>query len=201
MIRALLSRLRRVEALYVGLRSARMIVRRRTKRLRHVAKTFYCDGTVEVSPDLRAGEWSHVSPRCLIGPNVHIGPYVMFGPRVMIVGDDHVFDRPGVPTIFAGRPATVRPTRFEADSWVGAGSIVLAGVTVGRGAIVAAGSVVTKDIPPYEIWGGVPARKIRERFSAEQRAVHDRMLDEPPRKRGSFCRPQLDTSRTEATHA
>lgn len=42
------------------------------------------------------------------------------------------------------------------------------GVNVGRGAIVAAGAVVTKDIPPCEIWGGVPARKIKDRFKKEE---------------------------------
>ena len=44
----------------------------------------------------------------------------------------------------------------------------MSGVTIGRGSIVAAGSVVTKDIPSCEIWGGVPARKIRDRFETEE---------------------------------
>jgi acetyltransferase-like isoleucine patch superfamily enzyme len=47
--------------------------------------------------------------------------------------------------------------------WLGANVIVLKGVTIGDGAIVAAGSVVTKSIPAYEVWGGVPAKKIKER--------------------------------------
>ena len=52
---------------------------------------------------------------------------------------------------------------LEQDVWLGANVVVLKGVRIGRGAIVAAGAVVTKPIPPYEIWGGVPARKIGER--------------------------------------
>ncbi len=49
------------------------------------------------------------------------------------------------------------------DVWIGYGAQIMSGVTIGRGAVVAAGAVVTKDIPPYEVWGGVPAKKIKER--------------------------------------
>ncbi|HXJ71426.1 MAG TPA: acetyltransferase, partial [Candidatus Dormibacteraeota bacterium] len=65
--------------------------------------------------------------------------------------------------------------------------ILLAGVRIGRGAIVAAGAVVTREVPPYEIHAGVPARKIRDRFATEtDRQLHDKMLDEPARRR-DFC--------------
>jgi lysophospholipase L1-like esterase len=118
---------------------------------------------------------------------VQLGPYSMLGPRVSIVGGDHRFDRPGLPIIFSGRPA-LEKTIIEADVWIGAGAILLAGVRIGRGAIVAAGAVVTKDVAPYEVHGGVPARKIRERFAnADDRELHDRMLAEPPRC-GEYCR-------------
>lgn len=52
---------------------------------------------------------------------------------------------------------------IEEDVWIGANVIVLKGVTIGKGAIVAAGAIVNKSIPPYEIWGGVPVKKIGER--------------------------------------
>ena len=52
---------------------------------------------------------------------------------------------------------------LEQDVWLGANVVVLKGVRIGRGAIVAAGAVLTKEIPPHEIWGGVPARKLGER--------------------------------------
>ncbi|QKV17534.1 DapH/DapD/GlmU-related protein [Oricola thermophila] len=59
------------------------------------------------------------------------------------------------------------------DTWIGHGAIILPGVTVGDGAAIGAGAVVTKDVAPYTIVGGVPARPIRERFS---RATVDRLL-------------------------
>lgn len=54
------------------------------------------------------------------------------------------------------------------DVWIGSGALLLAGVTIGDGAIVAAGAVVAKDVPPYTIVGGVPAKPIRKRFTEEQ---------------------------------
>jgi len=54
------------------------------------------------------------------------------------------------------------PVAIEDDVWIGAGAIVLPGVTVGEGAIVAAGAVVTRDVPPRTIVGGVPAERIRD---------------------------------------
>jgi chloramphenicol O-acetyltransferase type B len=59
-------------------------------------------------------------------------------------------------------------TRIGNDVWIGAGSIVLDGVTIGDGAIIAAGAVVNKDVPPYAIVGGVPAKFIKYRFPPEK---------------------------------
>jgi|JRYH01.1.fsa_nt_gb acetyltransferase-like isoleucine patch superfamily enzyme len=190
MIGAIKKKLRESEGLYLFVRSTRMRWRRWRKKLRHVHPTFYCSPDVVVAPDLRADEYSHISRGGIIGPKVHIGRYVMFGPRVIIVGDDHIFDKAGTPTIFAGRPPEVRPTIIGDDAWVGAGCILMAGVTIGRGSIVAAGAVVTKDIPPFEIHGGVPAKKIRDRFAtAAEREAHEQMLDDPARRFGKFCPP------------
>jgi acetyltransferase-like isoleucine patch superfamily enzyme len=113
----------------------------------------------------------------------------MLGPRVSFVGDDHRYDLPGTPMIFSGRPP-LRETLVESDVWIGYGSVILSGVCIGRGSIVAAGSVVTKSIPPYEIWGGVPARRIKARFEAEaSRQAHDRMLDQKPTE-GQYAPPR-----------
>lgn len=186
---------KRNERLYLAARGAVMRWRRLTRGLRHVDPTFYVAASAEVSRDLVAGPHSFINEGCRIGPRVRLGKYVMIAPDVAIVGGDHVFDRPGVPTIFSGRPP-LKETILEDDAWVGHGAIVLAGVRIGRGAIVAAGAVVTKDVPAYEIHGGVPARRIADRFADEaDRATHDAMLARPA-TRGHFCEPLSEQEAT-----
>ena len=179
-------------AIYDGIRGAIMYWRRLRMRLRHIHKTCFVEHGSIISRDLAAGAYSYISSGCLVWPNVEIGAYTMLGPNVSIVGGDHVYTTPGTPMYFAGRPP-LRRTVIESDVWLGCGSIVMTGVRIGRGAIVAAGAVVTRDVPPYEIHGGVPARRIGMRFaSEEERRIHDAMLAQPP-ARGRYCRPIEET--------
>jgi serine acetyltransferase len=169
--------LRRNDRLYFRLRSWLMAWRRWRHGLKNVHATFYMAPTASVATDLMAREYSFVNIRCIVGPRVRLGRYVMLAPEVVIIGGDHRFDVPGRPIIFSGRP-TLPDTVIEDDAWIGYRAIVMAGVRVGRGAIIAAGAVVTNDVPAFEIHGGVPARRIGERFrSAAERKVHERMLD------------------------
>ena len=66
---------------------------------------------------------------------------------------------------------------IEEDVWCGANVTILKGVTIGRGCIIAAGAVVTKSMPPYHIVGGVPARPIKQRWTDEQIAIHESLLN------------------------
>ena len=97
--------------------------------------------------------------------------------RVCFVGrQDHTFSTPGK-TIWSGERGDNGITIIEDDVWIGTAAIIMSGVTIGKGSIVAAGSVVTKDIPPCEIWGGVPAKRIRDRFEKEEeREYHLKLL-------------------------
>lgn len=148
-------------------------------RLKSVHSTFYLAGHSKISKDFKAGAYSYVGPNCLIYPRVELGPFSMIANDVSIIGGDHRYNVPGRPIIFSGREELSK-TVIGRDCWIGAHSILLTGITVGDGSIIAAGSVVTKDVEPYSIVGGVPAKKIKERFpSAEEKEKHDIFLNTP----------------------
>ncbi|MGF1465837.1 MAG: acyltransferase [Sandaracinaceae bacterium] len=83
------------------------------------------------------------------------------GPAVKILTSAHREAGRALPVLHA--PLAFAPVRIEDDADLGTGAIVLPGVTVGRGAIVGAGAVVTKDVAPYAVVAGNPARPLRER--------------------------------------
>lgn len=90
---------------------------------------------------------------------ITIGDNVYTAPLVQMAAVNHVYDDPNVPIIKQG--ITAQGIVIEDDAWIGAGAIILDGVRVGKGAVVAAGAVVTQDVPPYSVVGGVPARVIK----------------------------------------
>ncbi len=90
-----------------------------------------------------------------------IGKNVGIGPAVKILTSHHHESGRGVPVLHA--PLDFAPVLIDDDADLGLGSIVLPGVTVGRGAVVGAGAVVTRDVPPYAVVAGVPARILRMR--------------------------------------
>jgi acetyltransferase-like isoleucine patch superfamily enzyme len=112
-----------------------------------------------------AGDFSYIGPYCYIGPNTHLGNFVMISDHVNIIGSDHILDKVRVPIILAGRPIEEAKTIINDDVWIGHAVTIMRGVTIGEGAIVAANSVVTKDVDPYTIVAGVPAKKIKMRFN------------------------------------
>ena len=89
------------------------------------------------------------------------------GTDVTIITRNHRFDRTDIPMMEQGFEEE-RPVYIGNDVWIGDRALILPGVHIGDGSIIAAGAVVTKDVPPYSIVAGVPARKIRDRFEIEQ---------------------------------
>jgi acetyltransferase-like isoleucine patch superfamily enzyme len=117
----------------------------------------------DVGVGLRMGGNSNVGPACYLGASggITIGDNVLMAPAVVILSEEHNFDERAV-TIKA-QGVRHAPTAIEDDVWLGARATVLGGTRIGRGAVVAAGAVVTRDVAPGSIVAGVPARVIAER--------------------------------------
>jgi phosphonate metabolism protein (transferase hexapeptide repeat family) len=127
------------------------------------------------------GDYSYLGPGCMVA-DAEIGRFCAIAAQVRIGAPNHPLDRPSQHrftycpeyyTADAQRDHTFfRQRRADRvvignDVWIGHAVIVMPGVKVGDGAVLAAGAVVTRDVAPYTIVGGVPARQIRERFSRE----------------------------------
>jgi phosphonate metabolism protein (transferase hexapeptide repeat family) len=127
------------------------------------------------------GDYSYLGPNCTVA-DARIGKFCAIAASVRIGAPNHPMDRPSLhrftycPEYYSA--AAVRDAEFFRDRraalvsighdvWIGHGVIVLPGVTIGDGAVLAAGAVVTRDVPPYTIVGGVPAKPIRVRFPEE----------------------------------
>jgi acetyltransferase-like isoleucine patch superfamily enzyme len=118
----------------------------------------------EPGEGLMVGDHSNIGPYCYIGCSGHIsiGNNVMISPRVSIYAENHVFE--DAHNTIKSQGVQRQSVVIEDDCWIASNSVILAGVTIGKGSVVAAGSVVTHDVPPYSIVAGVPARLIKNRL-------------------------------------
>lgn len=123
-----------------------------------------CTGVIrDLGEGLVIGNNVGIAQNCFIQVRgkVVIGNDVIFGPGVSIFSENHKFDDPDLPVAVQGEIR--KGVTIEDGVWVGARAIILDGVNVGKNSIIAAGSIVSKDVPPYVIVAGVPAKIIRNR--------------------------------------
>lgn len=123
--------------------------------------------------DIRGREFIYINEKVFIGPRVLMGAAkeaeifiedsVMLGPEVKLIAGDHRYDVPGMEIRNSG-VGRLGQIRIRRGAWIGAGSIILKGVSIGEGGILGAGSVLSKDIPANEIWAGNPAKFIKRRY-------------------------------------
>jgi maltose O-acetyltransferase len=118
----------------------------------HLQANFFKPSGINIGKNTIIGYRSFLDGR----GTLHIGNHVDIASEVLIYTDQHDINSPDFGNSFA--PVVIKDYVF-----IGPRAIILPGVTIGTGAVVAAGAVVTKNIPDYEIWGGVPAKKISER--------------------------------------
>ena len=112
------------------------------------------------------GENVVIRPGCkffadTVGGYIEVGDDVLFGSGVQIYTNDHAFSDKTKPISEQGYTPSA-PVIIKKGAWCGANSIILKGVTIGENSVVAAGAVVTKDVPPYCVVGGVPAKILKE---------------------------------------
>jgi chloramphenicol O-acetyltransferase type B len=144
-----------------------------------IGKNFHCGirvrlwakKTLIIGDDFYIGRDSFIETDCIIGNQVIIAN------GVAIVGKyDHHFQEIGIPIRFASqiRESTYAwkgkdlITTIGNDVWIGYGTIIMSGIKIGNGCIIAAGSIVTKDLEPYWIYTGSPARKLKKRFNSDE---------------------------------
>jgi len=136
--------------------------------------------TLEIGRNFYIGRDSFIETDCIIGD------YVILGNKVGIVGRyDHHFQQVGVPIRIASQirdkdynwKGKDSVTHIGNDVWIGYGAVIMGGIHIYDGAIIAAGSVVTKNVDAYSIYGGNPAKKLRDRFDTiEEMEEHKRLL-------------------------
>ncbi|MEE2745509.1 MAG: acyltransferase [Pseudomonadota bacterium] len=112
---------------------------------------------------IRSGSIFNADPR-ENGGSITIGDDVLLGPGIHIYTNDHRFDNPDFPIIEQGYDEASEENdsvTIEEGAWIGANTTILKGVTIGRNSVVGAGAVVIENVPPYQVWAGVPAKKKR----------------------------------------
>ena len=111
--------------------------------------------------NIKIGKHCHLNENIFI-QGALIGNYVMIAPNVSILTGMHNFSDTAIPMILQGA-ATNKTPIIEDDVWIGRNVIIMPGIRIGKGSIIGAGAVVTRDVLPYSIVGGVPAKIIKMR--------------------------------------
>lgn len=114
-------------------------------------------GTIEI------GSVCSINPYTILygHGNLKIGNNVLIAAHTVIIPANHVYTDVNTPINLQG--VTAKGITIEDDVWIGTGCKILDGVTIGKGAVIAAGAVVNKDVQPYTIVGGVPAKELKKR--------------------------------------
>ncbi len=110
--------------------------------------------------DVVIGDRTRIGLGCvLIGP-VKVGNDIMFAQNIVVSGLNHGYRDIEIPPSL--QPVETKQIVIEDEVWIGANAVITAGITIGKHSVIAAGSVVTKTVPPYSVVGGNPAKILRQ---------------------------------------
>jgi virginiamycin A acetyltransferase len=165
---------------YVNLPSTRIIAEDKIK----IGKNCYFNGEIEFDKEdrvgknnffngkIKIGKSTNINKNCEFIGNIIIGKFCAIARNSTFQGLNHEYHKPGIQMKFYEDILKTKlnhiqkgPIIIGNDVWIGTKAIILSGVTIGDGAVIGAGSVVTKNVEPYSIVAGVPAKQIRWRFS------------------------------------
>ena len=135
----------------------------------------YSFRTIEVGNDVFIGPGATLSAS---ESGIKFGNKIMLGPNVTMMGGDHNASIIGkyMYDVKYKLPENDLPIIIEDDVWIGCNAIILKGVTIGEGSIVAAGALVNKNVPPYTIVGGIPAKILKKRFEEDDLKKHINLI-------------------------
>lgn len=127
-------------------------------------------GTVHLSAPnkiMTFGNNVQLGPHCHVSTDIHFGNDVLCAAQVSFIGkNEHLYSVAGT-SVWNSPRGKDTPTVVGNDVWIGHGAVIMGGVNIGDGAVIAAGSVVTRDVPSMTIVGGNPAKVIKNRFDNE----------------------------------
>lgn len=159
------------------------IQKKRKKKLKRCGEAVVIPSKCELQGNIECGSFVKFGRGCLMVSTIAriiIHDHVIFGPNVTIYTGDHPID------VVGKHICEIKDSEkeenwdkdviIESGCWIGTRAIILKGVTIGRGSIIGAGAVVTKDVPPYSVYVGVPQARTMQRFSNEEIERHEKML-------------------------
>lgn len=184
---------RRIQTALILLRSGRLVTAGAHIHIGHGTRIWAPDH-VTLGSHIYIGKDVHIEANC------RIGDFCLIANRVALIGrNDHDFRAVGYPVRYSPWiGSTLQHSRFrteeiviDSDVWIGFGAILLTKVHIGRGAVISAGSVVVRDVEPYAIVAGNPAKTVGHRFNC----VSDRQLHEQRIMHGTFKLSEIDYDR------
>ena len=165
----------------------RLMQRWRAKKLNKCGKNVSIDRTAHLIGHIEVGDNVFIGARdnfVSTGATLHIENDVVIAPDVSIYTGDHAIDILGyhISEITdqmkheLGKGSYDRDVTIQSGCWIGTRAIILKGVTIGKGSVIGAGAVVTKDVPPYSVYVGVPSSRTFKRFTEEEVQEHEKLL-------------------------